>query len=134
MTNIIDSFNQNDLDIFFTSLSDFFVNTLKNGLANVSSDNINFKNISSQEIFNTGYYYIQNGICPDTIKALIETETLFKIKNSSLKKDEILEVILLKEILIYIQNRDFNKFLDIQNQLCSNKLRSINEMKFNIFK
>lgn len=134
MTNIFDSFNQDDLDLFFTSLSNFFVNTLKEGLANTSSDNIKFKYISSQEIFNIGYHYIQSGICPDTIKVLIETEILFKIKNSSLKKDEILQMILLKEILIYIQNSDLNKFLDIQNQLCSNKFRSINETKFDIFK
>lgn len=134
MTSIFDSFNQDDLDLFFTSLSNFFVNILKKGLANISSDNIKFKNTSSQEIFNIGFYYIQNGICPDTIKALIETEILFKIKNLSLKKDEILEMILLKEILIYIQNSDFEKFLDFQNQLCSNKFRSINEMKFDIFK
>lgn len=131
---LFNSFNQNDLDLFFTSISDFFVDTLKNGLANINSDCIKFKYLASQEIFNTGYNYIQSGICPDTIKALIETEILFKTKSLHLSKDEIFEMILLKDILIYIQNHDFTRFLDIQNQLCSNKLRSINETKFNSFK
>lgn len=127
---------QNKLDLFFNSFSDFFVKTLKYGLYNVKEeeiDKINLNNESSKYILKKGYNYIQEGIDTEVIKILLETEICFISTNHNLKKDEILNLFLIKESLLCLQKKDYKKFLDIQNELCSNKFRGINESKFIIF-
>ena len=131
---LINFLNQNKLDLFFTVLSDLFVNILENGLASVEIGTVKFESSLTTHAFALGFNCIQDGMHPYIIQAILESQILVLLKNEDISDNELFELKLLEKIMMTFQEKDYVKFLNFQNRLCSMQTYCVNEMKFEKFK
>jgi hypothetical protein len=130
-TNGID---QDELDVFFTSISDFYLKYIDAGLEGLNIQGVKLKNKYTDKIFQYGISCITGGIDPLAVEISLSFLTM-TIKNQfDISQQEFLEIKILVKLLIYMQRHNINDYLCDLNQFCSAQIFSEINLKFSAYK
>jgi hypothetical protein len=122
--------DQNSLDQFFYTLTQFFFNCRENGFAQADCTAIRFKENNVKEYFITGFVCIQNGMEPLAIEIIMEYLMLLN-KTQIITHQELLEMKFIEKTLTLMQHDQIDEYLYLLEKFCSaqilNKIQ--NELK-----
>jgi hypothetical protein len=114
------SIDENSLDQFLYTITQFFFNCLENGFSKIDCTTIELKENNVKEYFITGFTCIRNGMEPLAIETIMEYLTLL-YSTKDMSYQELLEIKFIEKTLKLIQHSQINEYLYLLEQFCSKK-------------
>jgi hypothetical protein len=113
------NFSQERVDLLFETLVDVFIETVNKGPTVVVPENVFLDNTLMSKLFCFGFENIKEGVSPDAIGLLMESEVdiLFEQKRKSFQ--DVLESRIMTQVMRFMQTSEVRALCGLIDSFCS---------------